>query len=97
MPHRSVHHDAPPTHRRRSTTTRSAGHALDDLVTWLRWIADDVARDPDAVENMTTDPYLKACAAYLQDRSRLQKRAGRPVPAQPTWQLLADALHAGCF
>ncbi|MCF0092239.1 DUF7660 family protein [Micromonospora sp. MH99] len=71
--------------------------SLDDLVTWLRWIADDVARDPDTVENMTTDRYLEACAAYLQDRSRLQKRAGQPLPAQPTWQLLADALHAGCF
>jgi hypothetical protein len=71
--------------------------SLEDLVTWLQWLADDVARAPDKVENITVDRYLEACAAYLQDRSRLQKRAGNPLPAKPSWQLLADALHAACF
>ena len=71
--------------------------SLDDLVTWLRWLADDVARAPDAVENITTERFLEACAAYLQDRSRLQQRAGNPLPNQPTWQFVADALHAACF
>ncbi len=71
--------------------------SLDDLVTWLQWMADDVARDPDAVENMTVDRFFEACAAYLRDSSRLQARSGTPLPEEPTWQLIADAMRAGCF
>jgi hypothetical protein len=82
-----------------SDDSRSLKHvdSLEGLITWLHWVSDDVAGAPDAVENITVDRYLKACATYLRDRSRLQERAGNPLPAQPTWQLLADALHAGCF
>lgn len=71
--------------------------SLDDLVTWLQWMADDVAAAPDAVENMTVDRFFEACAAYLRDRSRLQARSGEPLPAQPSWQLIADTMRAGCF
>ncbi|MEV1289956.1 hypothetical protein [Micromonospora sp. NPDC049679] len=74
-----------------------AVRSVDDLVTWLQWLADDVARAPDAVENVTVDRYLEACAAYLRDQSRLQARAGNRLPAQPSWQLIADTLHAATF
>jgi hypothetical protein len=72
-------------------------HTAEDLVTWLHWLSDDVARAPDTVEHFTLDRYLEACAAYLRDHSRLRARAGNSLPAQPTWQLLADVLHAACF
>ncbi|MEH0845079.1 hypothetical protein V6U81_22085 [Micromonospora sp. CPCC 205711] len=79
--------DGQPTKRVRS---------LDDLVTWMQWLADDVARAPDAVVNPELDQFLAACATQLRDRGRLQRRAGQPAPDGAAWQLVADALASAC-
>ncbi|MET8911165.1 hypothetical protein [Micromonospora sp. NPDC004551] len=72
---------------------RKRVESADDLVTWLQWLADEVARAPDAVVNLELDRFLAACATQLRDRVRLQRRAGRAGPAQPSWQLVADVLY----
>ncbi|MFR9774464.1 hypothetical protein ACL02O_00180 [Micromonospora sp. MS34] len=71
--------------------------SVDDLVTWLQWLADDVARAPDAVVNLELDQFLNACATQLRDRTRLARRAGRPGPERPSWQLVADVLHDAAY
>ncbi|SBT49814.1 hypothetical protein [Micromonospora auratinigra] len=75
---------------------RKRVESLDDLVTWLQWLADDVARAPDAVVHPELDQFLAACAGQLRDRARLRRRAGGSAPA-PSWQLVADVLHDAAF
>ncbi|MFU8875285.1 hypothetical protein [Micromonospora sp. SL4-19] len=71
--------------------------SVDDLVTWLQWLADDVARAPDAVVNPELDRFLATWATQLRDRARMQRRAGRPGPEQPSWQLVADVMYDACY
>ncbi|MGR6316385.1 hypothetical protein Q2K19_11150 [Micromonospora soli] len=70
---------------------------VDDLVTWLQWLADDVARAPDAVVHPELDHFLAACATQLRDRARMRRRAGRTGPEQPSWQLIADVLYDAAY
>ncbi|MFI0449332.1 hypothetical protein [Actinomadura sp. 6N118] len=53
---------------------------------------DDLRAHPDEWENATLERFLEALAACLSALSALYANRGEQFPAQPTWQLISEAL-----
>jgi hypothetical protein len=57
-------------------------------------MAESVRSRPETWENDTLERFLEAWAAWLADAGGWFERQGRPVPDQPTWDLVADMVRA---
>lgn len=51
-------------------------------------------QDTDNWENMSTQDYLQALAAWLESSDAFYDNAKIPISHSPSWQLFADAMQA---
>ncbi len=65
-----------------------------DLVDFLHALRSNLEGDPDGWENRSLDDYLDALARWLGSMEQLFINTGRPVPNDPTWQLMGRAVLA---
>jgi hypothetical protein len=67
-------------------------HSHTDVARIVEQMHNDLRAHPDAWENPTLDRFLDALAASLDALVPLHTNRGETLPAQPTWQLLAEVL-----
>jgi hypothetical protein len=65
-----------------------------DLVGFIQTLHRDLATNGSEWENPTLDRFLEALAAWTEDMDGYFRNRGQKVPSEPTWQLIADMLHA---
>jgi hypothetical protein len=65
-----------------------------DLIQFIQWLRSDYQNNAHLWENNNLENYLEALAAWFQDMDGFYQNAGKPVPNQLTWEILADALIA---
>ena len=65
----------------------------EDLAAFVRSLRADLLANEDAWENSTLERFLEALGAYLDDLDGWLANRGEPVPAEPTWKLVAHVLE----
>ena len=65
-----------------------------ELVDFVRALYEDLTADREGWENPTLETSLTALASWLEDSDGYYVNHGRPVPAEPSWQTVAEMLIA---
>jgi len=65
-----------------------------ELVAFLDRLADSGLEEPELWENDNLIDFLRGLSAWLNDMDGYFLNRGEDVPAQPTWQLIAQMLLA---
>lgn len=66
----------------------------DDLAAFVDQLARSYMEDPQSWENSTIDQFLEALSGWISDMDGYFKNLGMPVPASPSWELIAQMLSA---
>lgn len=69
-------------------------HDRETLAAFVRGLSDDFERNGDSWENVTVFAFLEALSAWLGSADQLFKNLGRSVPAESSWQFMAEMLAA---
>lgn len=69
-------------------------HDRETLAAFFRRLADDFEGNGDSGKNVTVFAFLEALSAWLGSADQLSKNLGRSVPAEPSWQFMAEMLAA---
>lgn len=65
-----------------------------EFVTFLQAFREDLKHNPEKWENGDLSSFLEAMAAWIEDMEGFYLNQNRPVPDQPTWNVLAEILLA---
>jgi hypothetical protein len=65
-----------------------------EFLSFLADLRSDLIERPAEWENPDLAGFLEAMEAWIRDLDGHYANVGRPVPAQPSWQMLADILNA---
>jgi len=66
----------------------------EDLAAFVLALRDDLTTGGSRWENATLDSYLEALASWCADMPGWFENAGRTMPGQPDWNLVAQMLLA---
>jgi len=66
----------------------------EDLVNFIEQFSNTVREEPVSWENDSLEGFLKAWSAWLRDMDGYFINRGEGVPAEPSWQLIAQMLLA---
>ena len=65
-----------------------------ELAGFIDQLADSFVEQPEVWENDTLERFLRAWSAWLGDMDGFFLNRGEDVPAEPSWQLIAQMLLA---
>jgi len=64
------------------------------FVRFVEALARNFEECPDEWENPTVGQFLEALGRWTEDMDGYYRNVNRPIPREPSWQLLADMLMA---
>lgn len=67
----------------------------DDFVRYLAGLVQEISAQQQKVENVSTEDFLEALAAWIADMDGYFANQGAESPGEATWQLMAMAITAG--
>jgi hypothetical protein len=65
-----------------------------EFAVFVRSLLRDLQQHPGTWENADLERFLEALAAVTEDMDGAYQNLGRPIPEQPSWQLLSEILLA---
>ena len=65
-----------------------------DFLAVVQTLLRDLQDRPEEWANADLSSFLEAVGAWIEDMDGYYQNLGRPVPGQPTWQVLAEMLLA---
>jgi len=66
----------------------------EDLVEFIKVLAQDLRQHPDQWENADLPTYLEAMSAWVADMEGFYTNKGESPPARPDWKTLGEILAA---
>lgn len=70
-------------------------HSRDDLTGYLNDLSRAISGNQHKIENVRTDDFIEALAAWIADMDGYFANQGVESPREGTWQLMAMAITAG--
>lgn len=67
----------------------------DDLIRYLDGLVQAISDNQHKVENIRTEDFIEALAAWIADMDGYFANQGAESPREATWQLMAMAITAG--
>ena len=69
-------------------------HSRNEFVAFLKTLREDYMQNPEKWENADLSSLLESMASWVEDMDGYYLNQNRPVPDQPTWNMLAEIFLA---